>query len=674
MDIKDTTKDKSVNDDTKKDELKASSSKGVGESKSLKKKGIPNSGTNVFFNENLNKNKDSSSKPKIEKNYWKQGNLFDLGESIKNLKDNPKTDLEKDKKSTNNDSLNNTKLEKEKSSKITKSKKATTKTGTSITKKGTASTQKDSVSIKKDSASTKKDSASTKKDSASIKKDSASIKKDSASIKKDSASTKKDSASSKKGTASSKKGTASIKKDSTSSKKSTAVNQKGSLPTNKISPYKKSSVKNPLNIKKETGNNKTSTKGLKSNISSKEDVKKTEKSVQSQSSTSSKNITSNIKLNAVNPNIKNGHSPKSHFISIILMIISVFLIFVIGFLLNSYLNNERNDYSIGTEDVSKVLLVQSNSQIFEATYKSEVVDAPKIIKPALNEKDAETSYEIVIEKGMSAKIVAQIIAASGYQDEDVLLKYFIDNGIAQKINIGTYYLIPSMSLSDIVDKISVKDVFTMTIYPGMTLAQIDSILSKRNLCDAGDFIDECTSICDEYGLSFVEGWFYPGKYDINRKLNVRELCLNMYYSMHNALSPLLEDIAKSDYSIEQTLIIASLIQAETNDINQMPLISEVIHNRLKSNMPLGINATTCYELGVYKSDIDQSVYDTITDYNTRRKKGLVPSAIGAVSFDALQAAVHPSVGDYLYYNHTKDGEMLMAKTYELHLINIEGNK
>jgi len=350
--------------------------------------------------------------------------------------------------------------------------------------------------------------------------------------------------------------------------------------------------------------------------------------------------------------------------------LSIFLILFIAYLgRRSYLDK----MAVQTSSIEQNLLKSDAKDTEDFIQASKIDEVKEIIKPS-ETGDAFQSFELVIEKGMSAKNVAYLISLSGFFDEESALNYMIDNNIASKINIGTYYLTPSMTMEDVAEMITVKSNLSVKIYPGMTLNQIDDVLVKRNLIDEGKFVDACTSICDRYGLTFVEGWFLAGTYKIDESFDVDELALNMYYAMLNALSPYLSDIASSSYSVEQTLIIASLIQAETNDVNQMPLISQVIHNRLLSDMPLGINATTCYELGVYSSDIDQSVYDEITDYNTRRKKGLVPSGICSISVDALKAAVHPTPGDYLYYNHQKDGTMLMAKTYEQHLLNIEEDK
>lgn len=327
------------------------------------------------------------------------------------------------------------------------------------------------------------------------------------------------------------------------------------------------------------------------------------------------------------------------------------------------------------------IFASDNKVISDIVYSSETSDiinkgssldySNTIITPAISDSD-NSKYELIIESGMSANEIAYLISLSNYVDKQGMLNYFIENNLTSKINVGTYYIFPSMSYEEIADLICISDNFTITIYPGLSINQIDTLLVKRNLIQKGEFVNATTRVANTYGLSFVEGWFLSGKYEITRDLDIDEFALAMFKNTLNTISPFLSDIAKSNYSVEDILIIASLIQAETNNKEQMGLISQVIHNRLILDMPLGINATTSYEIGNYSPDIELEIYNKITPFNTRRKKGLVPTPICSLSYESIYAAIYPLKGDYLYYNHDKDGNIHMAKTYEQHLLNVEG--
>ncbi|MBK5201000.1 MAG: endolytic transglycosylase MltG [Spirochaetaceae bacterium] len=350
------------------------------------------------------------------------------------------------------------------------------------------------------------------------------------------------------------------------------------------------------------------------------------------------------------------------------LIVFIAILSVILILLFYYENFYKSDKFVEPTIVSELVIPVVSSSISTLS-----VSDTNIVIPPLTSKIEHASYELIIKSGMSAKEIAHLISLSNYVDEGGILNYFNENNLSSKINIGTYYILPSMSYEDIADTICLSDNLSLTIYTGLSIDQIDTLLVKRNLIKRGEFINACTSVSATYGVDYVEGWFLSGKYEITRDLDVNQLALSMFKNTLKTLSPFLGDIDKSNFSVEDILIIASLIQAETNNKDDMSLISEVIHNRLKANMPLGINATTCYEIGNYTSDIAQEVYDKITPYNTRRKKGLVPTPICSVSIESISAAIYPLTGDYLYYNHDKDGNIHMAKTYEDHLANIEGN-
>ena len=172
-------------------------------------------------------------------------------------------------------------------------------------------------------------------------------------------------------------------------------------------------------------------------------------------------------------------------------------------------------------------------------------------------------------------------------------------------------------------------------------------------------------------MNFVEGWFSPATYKITNDFDVNMFANIMLENTFKILSPYIKDIAKSGYSIDEIIIIASLIQGETQDVEQMPIISSVIHNRLEEDMPLGIDATTRYEIGNWSDELTQEILDKITPYNTRRKKGLPPGGICLSSKDALISAIYPKDTDFLYYIHDKDGNLITAYTYKEHLENIE---
>ncbi|HEY8368334.1 MAG TPA: endolytic transglycosylase MltG, partial [Thermodesulfobacteriota bacterium] len=80
-----------------------------------------------------------------------------------------------------------------------------------------------------------------------------------------------------------------------------------------------------------------------------------------------------------------------------------------------------------------------------------------------------------------------------------------------------------------------------------------------------------------------------------------------------------------------------------------------IYNRLEQDMPLGIDATLRYGLGIPPDrSIRQSDLESNNPYNTRRRKGLPPTPINNPGLAAMKAAANPADVDFLYYARTED--------------------
>jgi len=281
-----------------------------------------------------------------------------------------------------------------------------------------------------------------------------------------------------------------------------------------------------------------------------------------------------------------------------------------------------------------------------------------------------SDIHFVIQPGMGAQSVCTALSALGFDGES-LLTSLVNQGLEGEIVSGTYLLQSNMTTDELISRICSSKQVNITIFAGMSIAEIDASLVQRGWIESGDFLHACTQLCAKYGLNFVEGWFASGVYTVERENIATSLSSQMFQKLLSFLSPHLTTIAQSGYSIADVVIIATLIQAETQDPDQMGLISSVIHNRLKKNMALGIDATTRYETGNKTEALSLEVLNTLTPYNTRRKKGLVPSGICCPSIDAIQAAVEPDTTDYLYYLHKSDKSIVMATTYEEHKQNIK---
>ena len=101
---------------------------------------------------------------------------------------------------------------------------------------------------------------------------------------------------------------------------------------------------------------------------------------------------------------------------------------------------------------------------------------------------------------------------------------------------------------------------------------------------------------------------------------------------------------------QRLLIIASIAEAEVNSSDYYGKVTRVILNRLDRDMTLGMDSTTAYGLGINGTQLTNAqLNDSSNKYNTRVNKGLTPTPISNPGDSAIQAAMNPEQGDWLYF-------------------------
>ncbi|MDD4082644.1 MAG: endolytic transglycosylase MltG, partial [Sphaerochaetaceae bacterium] len=214
---------------------------------------------------------------------------------------------------------------------------------------------------------------------------------------------------------------------------------------------------------------------------------------------------------------------------------------------------------------------------------------------------------------------------------------------------------------------------TLKIYAGWTLNEIDEKLSNQGFFEKNSFIEETKHIKEKNKLSFSEGWFQSGVYTVNRDEIVTQLAEKMFEGTQRTLSEYSNEIQKQNLKTEDVIVIASLIEAETHDKDQMKMISGIIRNRLNQEMPLGIDATTRYEKKDWINPLQTSDFVSDSSYNTRRNKGLPITGICCSSEEALKATIFYTENPYFYYRHDANGNIHYSITYSQHLESLQEN-
>lgn len=117
----------------------------------------------------------------------------------------------------------------------------------------------------------------------------------------------------------------------------------------------------------------------------------------------------------------------------------------------------------------------------------------------------------------------------------------------------------------------------------------------------------------------------------------------------------------------ELLTAASIIEKESAKPIERRLIAGIIVNRLHKNMPLQMDPTVIYALGTqFKGELTRADLQIDSPYNTYRYRGLPPTPIAMIGKDAIEAAAHPAVTDFLYFVACGDGSHVFSVQYKDH--------
>ncbi len=246
-------------------------------------------------------------------------------------------------------------------------------------------------------------------------------------------------------------------------------------------------------------------------------------------------------------------------------------------------------------------------------------------------------------------------------------------GADKKIVPGRYAVKENTSRLDLLRRIKNGsiDYVWITIPEGLTVNKTIEILSLRSGRPAIEFIrlanDQAFLANLPLAPDNLEGYLFPETYKVPYFAEPEYLIQTIVGELDKFLTD--ERIARAGeagFDINELLTFASLIEAETADPGEMPIISSVFHNRLDRNMKLQCDPTVIYALGgldrpLYRKDLK---YDS--PYNTYVYKGLPPGPINSPGKAAIMAALYPDDTDYLFFVADITGQHIFTETNAQH--------
>ncbi|MFG3281103.1 endolytic transglycosylase MltG [Streptomyces sp. NPDC048111] len=162
-----------------------------------------------------------------------------------------------------------------------------------------------------------------------------------------------------------------------------------------------------------------------------------------------------------------------------------------------------------------------------------------------------------------------------------------------------------------------------------------------------------------------EGYLYPATYPVADDSTPGGLLAYMVETAnrHFGQDHIAEGARRSGLTVYQIVTVAGIVQAEADTKADMGKVSRVIRNRLARGMPLQMDSTLNYALN--RSTLATTTGDTTTDspYNTYAHKGLPPTPIANPGQEAIEAALDPTPGPWLYFVTVAPGDTRFTDDY-----------
>lgn len=300
------------------------------------------------------------------------------------------------------------------------------------------------------------------------------------------------------------------------------------------------------------------------------------------------------------------------------------------------------------------------------------------------------SFEI--EQGASVKEVSKALEKEGIIRNSKLFNFYLKFKNVSGFKSGLYHVSKSMTLDEIIAELSGQgkdkdqNATKVLIREGEQLTEIAKEVEKSTKYSAEDFMakvqDEdflrylvqkfpklLTQSYNGYQVKYVlEGYLFPATYDMNDSKTLQMLITEMVAKTDEVMSKYYDKILASDYTLQEIMAMASLIEKEGTKLEDRKKISSVFHNRIKENMKLQTDVSVQYALGEHKEALSLEDLEVDSPYNLYQNYGVGPGPYNSPSEDSIVAAMEPEKTDYLYFLadiHTK--EIYYAKTYEEHL-------
>jgi UPF0755 protein len=247
----------------------------------------------------------------------------------------------------------------------------------------------------------------------------------------------------------------------------------------------------------------------------------------------------------------------------------------------------------------------------------------------------------------------------------------------RSLKAGEYKFDQPASAFEVWRRLTQGDVYARAVVvpEGFNMFDIASAVQQAGLGTASDFLIAASNdlflIKDiDPDAKSLEGYLFPDTYQFTRINTSHEIAAAMVHRFRQEAQKI-GLLGRTD--THRVVTMASIVEKETADPAERPLVAGVYYNRLNRNMALGADPSVIYAAlltGRYRGTIYASDLQFDSPYNTYKYPGLPPGPIANPGVASLQAAMHPKQSEYLYFVSDNNGHHRFARDMEEHARNV----
>ena len=287
-----------------------------------------------------------------------------------------------------------------------------------------------------------------------------------------------------------------------------------------------------------------------------------------------------------------------------------------------------------------------------------------------------------IPHGTSRWGVAGILAQDQVVRSRLAFALFSAWHFRRPLQAGEYLFDQPLNSRQVFWKIAHGQIFVhiLTTPEGWTMYDIASETAARGICSRENFLAAAhdASLISDLAphATTLEGFLFPSTYEFTRRSDCGQVVATMvrqFRAVWSTVDPQNSRNFPGGLTLEQVVTLASLVERETPNANERPLVAGVFFNRLRRGEPLQCDPTVQYArqlAGDPVKDVRPSDLRVASPYNTYLHRGLPPGPIANPGEASLRAVLAPAVTDYMYFVADGQGGHVFSRTLAEHNRNV----